>query len=252
MPCKLRMRTAQVYISLILVDRRSTLFHSSLLTPRFKAATEFFQIRPRRISANHVIKTHLPALNLILNPDSNSIVTLTCFWNLQIKSDLIRQREVEFLVPAAGPNASEVFHLLRPAAPTSTKPLPSAQPEAAAEVSTTEQALQEQVPVEQPAEQLPPAKPRRKLTSSLSFWSTAESLTAAAETAFGQTMAVGGEQRRQASGQVVSRRKEASAAAEALMGLSCVISANGEVMAVIYGEELHAAHSSLERESSIG
>ncbi len=33
----------------------------------------------------------------------------------QVKADLIRQREIELLLPAAGPGASEVLRLLRPA-----------------------------------------------------------------------------------------------------------------------------------------
>ncbi len=36
----------------------------------------------------------------------------------QVKADLIRQREIEVLLPAAGPEASEVLRLLRPVADT--------------------------------------------------------------------------------------------------------------------------------------
>ncbi len=36
----------------------------------------------------------------------------------QVKADLIRQRETELLMPAAGPGASEVLRLLRPATET--------------------------------------------------------------------------------------------------------------------------------------
>ena len=40
----------------------------------------------------------------------------------QVKSNLIRQREVDILVPAAGPGASDVLHLLRPAAAPMVQP----------------------------------------------------------------------------------------------------------------------------------
>ena len=40
----------------------------------------------------------------------------------QAKSNLIRQREVEQLVPAAGPGASDLLHLLRPLAALAIQP----------------------------------------------------------------------------------------------------------------------------------
>ena len=40
----------------------------------------------------------------------------------QAKSNLIRQREVEQLVPAAGPGASDLLHLLRPLAALAFQP----------------------------------------------------------------------------------------------------------------------------------
>jgi hypothetical protein len=66
--------------------------------------------------------------------------------------------------------------------------------------------------------------------SSLSFWSTEDSLSAAAEAAFGQGTAATGEMRKQASPQAAQRLKEGNAVTEALTGLSCAISAHGEVI----------------------
>ena len=153
---------------------------------------------------------------------------------LQVKADLIRQREVELLVPAAGPGASEVFHLLRPAALKS-----AARPEHPVEEGSETPSV---LPVrENPEEQLAPAKQRRKLKSSVSFWSSKESMIAAAEAAFGPATTVSDEQGRQAASQTAPRTTETSAVAEQLAGLSCVICAHGEVISIA------ALHVSQER-----
>ena len=46
----------------------------------------------------------------------------------QVKSNLIRQREKNLLIPAAGPGASDVLHLLRPAAAPKVQPVSSTIP----------------------------------------------------------------------------------------------------------------------------
>ncbi len=50
---------------------------------------------------------------------TNCINILNLHFN-QVKSQLIRQQEVNQLVPAAGPDASDVLHLLRPLAALDT------------------------------------------------------------------------------------------------------------------------------------
>jgi hypothetical protein len=150
----------------------------------------------------------------------------------QVKTDLIRQREVELLIPAAGPDASEVFHLLRPATPKLAKLPPPMQAAERGGESQPEPSL-----IEKPAEQLPPAKPRRKLMSSLSFLPIEGSMAAAAAAAAaafsGSVGPATGEQRRQAAPQVgprTLRSSQASIMAEHLIGLSCAICEHGEVI----------------------
>jgi hypothetical protein len=117
---------------------------------------------------------------------------------IQVKADLIGLREIELLVPAAGPGASEVLHLLRPAAsklqPQSASPPAAATPQ--------------------------PSKSRRKMSilASASFSKSAATLEAAAAAVFGD------------SEQAISTTT--SKAAEALFGFSCIISARGEVKIV--------------------
>jgi hypothetical protein len=111
---------------------------------------------------------------------------------LQIKADLIHKREADLLVPAAGPNASEILRLLRPAVrnkPTSERTAGYA----AGSVIRT---------------QLANAPNQSTAGIPMSELNSGDGDTpAAAET----------------------KSETASAAAVRLMGLSCAISAHGEV-----------------------
>ncbi len=114
----------------------------------------------------------------------------------QVKADLIHQREVELLVPAAGPGASDVLRLLRPAA-ASTENTPSS-------IAVVPWQKQKQV-------KLP-----RKMSSiaEASFSMSAATLEAAAASVFGS-----------------SKNIAPANTAEELLGLSCTIGARGEVRA---------------------
>jgi hypothetical protein len=112
----------------------------------------------------------------------------------QIKADLIRQREADLLVPAAGPNASEILRLLRPAAsnPQEEETAVSLKAAGAAEPALWKPAAKASAPSSLAAR----LQRRRSI-----------SVAAAAAEA----------------------KKAADSAAAALLGLSCAISARGEV-----------------------
>jgi hypothetical protein len=55
-------------------------------------------------------------------PANHSLYSVSTLLVSQVKSNLIRQREVEQLVPAAGPGSSDVLHLLRPLAAIAIQP----------------------------------------------------------------------------------------------------------------------------------
>ncbi len=118
----------------------------------------------------------------------------------QVKADLIHQREVELLVPAAGPGASEVLRLLRPAVSG-----PAVAPAAAALPPLQTHSLRR-------------AKLPRKMQSisQKSFSMSAATLEAAAASVFGSSKK-----------QLASTAKSNTAAG--LLGLSCTIGARGEV-----------------------
>ncbi len=121
--------------------------------------------------------------------------------DVQVKADLIRQREVELLKPSAGPGASEILHLLRPAAEDGSAVAVEAEQQQDA-------AVQKQM------------SPLRWATAS--FCATTETLAAAAEAVFGT-----------ASSAVASNGTVAPATSETLLGLSCAISRRGEVHSII-------------------
>ena len=162
------------------------------------------------------------------------LTPFSCVGSSQVKSDIIRQREVELLVPAAGPDASEVFHLLRPATPKSAK----SQPPTQAAEDGGEYAIESPLP-DKLAEHLTPAKQRQKLMASLACLPTEKSMAAATVAAVaasgfggggGQATAVLSEQQRQAAPQVGPRTTETSIVAEHLIGLSCAICERGKVI----------------------
>jgi hypothetical protein len=104
---------------------------------------------------------------------------------------------MELLVPAAGPGASEVLRLLRPAASRPADPPPA-----------------------EPMKQLPKTSQPRKMSAiaAASFSKSAATLEAAAVSVFGAS-----------SEQLMSTAKKSLKATEGLLGLSCTISAFGEV-----------------------
>ncbi len=106
----------------------------------------------------------------------------------QIKADLIRQCEAELLVPAAGPNASEVLRLLRPAA---LSPPP---PDAAVGAAVAAPSLAK--------------SPSQCMAASTAHSAADAPISAATES---------------------KRASDSAAAAAGLLGLSCAISAGGEV-----------------------
>jgi hypothetical protein len=115
----------------------------------------------------------------------------------QVKADLIHQREIELLVPASGPGASDVLRLLRPGPATLT--------------STNASASIAVVPWQK--QKLP-----RKMSSiaEASFSKSAETLEAAAASVFGSSK---------------NLAPTAKSNTEILLGLSCTIGACGEVRA---------------------
>jgi hypothetical protein len=117
---------------------------------------------------------------------------------MQVKADLIHQREIELLVPAAGPGASDVLRLLRPAAASRSANTP-------APVAVVPTHAQKQ------------AKLPRKMSSlaETSFSMSAATLEAAAASVFGSSKTF--------------TTTAKSNTVEGLLGLSCTIGARGEV-----------------------
>ena len=125
-----------------------------------------------------------------------------CSVGIQVKADLIGLREADLLVPAAGPGASEVLHLLRPAVSKLKANVASAPAAASVPQSLVE---------------------NRKMSTlaSESFSMAAATLEAAAAAVFGNSEQVGSTSTTQKS-------------VEALFGLSCIFSACGEVMKLLH------------------
>jgi hypothetical protein len=129
-----------------------------------------------------------------------------CSVGIQVKADLIGLREADLLVPAAGPGASEVLHLLRPAVSKLKANVASAPAAASVPQSLVE---------------------NRKMSTlaSESFSMAAATLEAAAAAVFGNSEQVGSTSTTQKS-------------VEALFGLSCIFSAcgvcSGEVMKLLH------------------
>lgn len=126
------------------------------------------------------------------------------FHLLQIKAELIRQREIELLKPSAGAGASEIVHLLRPTAEEG-----SSDAIEGAHLQASSMQKQPEVPPQ-----------GRRLAATASFYASAETLAAAAEVVFGSAAAEAG-----------SGSADVSAS-EKLLGLSCAISKGGEVMSL--------------------
>ena len=121
--------------------------------------------------------------------EAPSSLTLTQLLSLpQIKTDLIRQREAGLLIPAAGPDASEILRLLRPA--VSNPP----QSETAAVAKRLATSLNPSI-------------------SAIPTIRSSSALTAANEAA-----------------PTADAEAKRAAAAAGLLGLSCTISASGEVL----------------------
>ena len=118
----------------------------------------------------------------------------------QVKADLIHQREIEILVPAAGPGASDVLRLLRPAAASSSR---SANAASVVPINAQKQ-----------------LKLPRKMSfiAEASFSMSAATLEAAAASVFGSSRAFA--------------PTTESNTAQALLGLSCTIGARGEVSSI--------------------
>ena len=134
---------------------------------------------------------------------------------MQIKADLIRQREVEILKPSAGPGSSEILHLLRPSVED--------RPAVAVEAEKVEDRPAVAVEAEQPQPGAVPQHFRWRKNASASFCASTETLVAAAEAVFGRSGSQAASAPAALDGGVVS------AASETLLGLSCAISKSGEV-----------------------
>jgi hypothetical protein len=131
--------------------------------------------------------------------ESDTLALMLCAYVTQVKADLIHQREIELLVPAAGPGASEVLRLLRPAAASRSVDAVSVLPITAQKQS-----------------KLP-----RKMSfiAETSFSMSAATLeAAAAASVFGSSRALA--------------PTAESNTAEGLLGLSCTIGARGEVSSI--------------------
>ncbi len=122
-----------------------------------------------------------------------------CICVTQVKADLIHQREIELLVPAAGPGASDVLRLLRPAA--ASRPV-----DAVSVLPITAQKQSSKMP--------------RKMSffAEASFSMSAATLEAAAASVFGSSRAL--------------TPTAESNTVEGLLGLSCTIGARGEVSSI--------------------